>query len=138
MNSTQTLSGGCLCRAIAYEIEYCPGDVADICHCRQCRKASGAASLPWVQVAPARFRLTRGAARAYAASAQATRWFCGQCGTPLYMTDAGGASIGITLGTLDTPDAVQPTVHGWVGEALAWEVLDAALPAYAKAPPYSF
>ncbi len=134
----QTLSGGCLCGAIAYEIEHCPGDVADICHCQQCRKASGAASLPWVQVAPARFRLTRGVARAYAASARATRWFCGHCGTPLYMTDANATSIGITLGTLDTQAAVQPTVHAWVCEAVAWEVLDEALPRYEKSPPYNF
>jgi hypothetical protein len=131
-----TLTGACLCGAIAYEIDYVPGDVADICHCTKCRRASGAASLPWVQVPPSRFRVTRGTAKAYASSPKAKRWFCGDCGTPLYMSDAAGHSIGITLGSLDQPEAVQPTVHGWLGDRVAWEALDETLPRYDAAPPY--
>lgn len=137
MNS-KPLTGACLCGAIAYEIDHLPGDVADICHCAQCRKASGAASLPWVQVEPARFRLTRGVARAYASSARATRWFCPECGTPLYMTDHENRSAGITLGTLDQPEEIRPTVHGWLCERVSWEALDETLPGYTQAPPYDF
>jgi hypothetical protein len=132
----KTLTGACLCGAIAYEIIHAPGDVADICHCVQCRRASGAASLPWVQVPPARFRLTRGTANAYASSPHATRWFCGDCGTPLYMTDDENRSVGITLGSLDQPERITPTVHGWLCERIAWEPLDETLPRYEKAPPY--
>jgi len=131
-----TLTGACLCGAIAYEIDYVPGDVADICHCTKCRGASGAASLPWLQVPPSRFRVTRGTAKAYASSPKAKRWFCGDCGTPLYMSDAAGHSIGITLGSLDQPEAVHPTVHGWLGDRVAWEALDETLPRYDAAPPY--
>lgn len=130
------LTGTCLCGAVAYEIEHLAGDVADICHCGQCRKASGAASLPWVQVASSRFRVTRGMARAYASSAHATRWFCDNCGTPLYMTDDQNRSVGVTLGTLDHPEAVRPTVHGWMSARIAWEALDDTLPRYREAPPY--
>jgi hypothetical protein len=134
----QTLTGTCLCTAISYEIDYIPGDVADICHCAQCRRASGAASLPWVQVPHSRFRVTRGTAKAYASSPHAKRWFCGECGTPLYMTDAGNRSVGITLGSLEQPEAITPTVHGWVREHLVWEALDETLPRYDQAPPYDF
>ncbi len=130
------LTGMCLCGAVAYELDHVPGDVADICHCGQCRRASGAASLPWVQVPPSRFRVTRGAARGFASSAHATRWFCGDCGTPLYMTDDEGRSVGVTLGSLDEPEAVTPTVHGWVSARVGWEVLDEDLPRYGEAPPY--
>lgn len=130
------LTGGCLCGAITYELDHCPGDVADICHCGQCRRASGAASLPWVQVAPSRFRITEGTATGFASSPGATRWFCAACGTPLYMTDREARAVGVTLGSLDTPQAVRPTVHGWVSARIGWEVLDAALPQYAEAPPY--
>jgi hypothetical protein len=130
------LTGSCLCGAVAYELEYLPGDVADICHCAQCRRASGAAALSWVQVPPRRFRITHGAAQGFASSPHATRWFCGDCGTPLYMTDNEGRSVGITLGTLDNPETVRPTVHGWVCERLSWAPLADDLPAYAKAPPY--
>jgi hypothetical protein len=131
-----TLTGACLCGAVAYEIAYIPGDVADICHCVQCRKASGAASVPWVQVAPERFAVTQGTAKGFASSARAMRWFCGACGTPLYMTDDENRSVGVTLGSLDRPDAVTPTVHGWVSESLMWEALDETLPRYDGPPPY--
>ena len=63
-----SLTGGCLCGATTYRLDYEPGDVADVCFCRECRKASGAAALPWVQVPPARFAVTKGAAKAYASS----------------------------------------------------------------------
>ena len=137
-NMPQTLTGACLCSAVAYEIRHMEGDVADICHCAECRRASGAPSLPWVQVPPSRFRLTRGAPKPYASSPRATRWFCGACGTPLYMTDDEGRSVGVTLGSLDQPEAVRPTVHGWICERLDWEAVGAELPRYDKAPPYDF
>ncbi len=134
---SKTLTGACLCGAITYEITHTEGDVADICHCAECRRASGAASLPWVQVPPGRFRVTRGAARGYASSPHATRWFCGNCGTPLYMTDNTGRSVGITLGSLDQPEAVRPNVHGWMSEHVSWAAVE-DLPRYDKAPPYDF
>ncbi|EKN01047.1 MULTISPECIES: GFA family protein [unclassified Acidocella] len=130
------LTGGCLCGAVAYRLEHLPGDVADICFCRECRKASGAAGLPWVQVPPARFAVTKGTARGFAFSKAATRWFCGDCGTPLYMTDPEGRSVGVTLGSLDEPEAIRPTTQGWVCERVSWQGLDAGLPAFEKSPPY--
>jgi len=133
---TKHLTGGCLCGAIAYSLDYEPGDVADVCFCRECRKASGAAALPWVQVPPGRFRVTKGVARGYASSPQAMRWFCGDCGSTVYMTDSEGRSVGVTLGSLDAPEAIRPTVQGWVCERVSWQAVDESLPAYDKAPPY--
>jgi len=130
------LSGGCLCGAVRYEAAPEAGDVADYCHCVQCRRAAGAPVVAWVQVAPDRFAVVQGAAKAFASSAAATRWFCGDCGSQLYMTDAAGVSVGITLGTLDTPAAVRPTVHGWESERLAWFAVADGLPRYEQAPPY--
>jgi hypothetical protein len=130
------LTGGCLCGGITYSLDHETGDVADICFCRACRKASGAAALPWVQVPPARFALTKGGAKPYASSAEATRWFCPDCGTQLYMTDTHGRSVGVTLGSLDEPAHIRPTVQGWVSERVCWQILDAALPAFPLAPPY--
>ncbi len=130
------LSGGCLCGAVRYEAAPAPGDVADYCHCAQCRKAAGAPVVAWVQVTPDRFAVVQGVAKAFASSVTATRWFCGDCGSQVYMTDAAGVSVGITLGTLDAPEAVRPTVHGWESERLAWFEVADGLPRYARAPPY--
>ncbi len=132
------LTGACLCNAIAYEFWCDGGEVADYCHCRQCQKASGAPVLAWIQVAPAHFHVTRGQAKAYKSSAHSTRWFCPDCGTPLYMTDNANRSVGITLGTLDNPNAVHPTVHGWDSERLTWFQTTDDLPRYPHAPPYDF
>ncbi len=130
------LTGGCLCGGVTYRLEHAPGDVADVCFCQECRKASGAAALPWVQVQPARFSVTKGAAKPFASSTMATRWFCPDCGTPLYMTDAQGRSVGVTLGTLDNPETIRPTTQGWVCERVSWQALDETLPAYGRSPPY--
>ncbi|SHE93390.1 Uncharacterized conserved protein [Acidocella aminolytica 101 = DSM 11237] len=136
LTMSNLLTGGCLCGAITYQLEHEPDDVADICFCRECRKASGAGTLPWVQVPPERFALIKGTAKPFASSAAATRWFCPDCGTPLYMTDQEGRSIGVTLGSLDDPEHIRPTTQGWVCERVSWQGLDAALPTYSKSPPY--
>ena len=130
------LTGGCLCGAVRYQVEALAGDVADYCHCGQCRKASGAPVTAWIQVAPARYAVTAGQAKAFRSSNRATRWFCGDCGSPLYMTDDEGRSVGVTLGTLDGPSAVTPTVHGWASAQVEWLDLTDDLPRYERDPPY--
>jgi hypothetical protein len=130
------LTGGCHCGAVRYEVTADGGEVADYCHCVQCRKASGAPVTAWVQVAPARFAVTAGAATSFASSAEATRWFCAACGSPLHMTDAVGKSVGVTLGTLDDLVAISPTVHGWYGARVEWFEVADGLPRFLESPPY--
>ncbi|MDE8343490.1 MAG: GFA family protein [Acidocella sp.] len=130
------LTGGCACAAIRYQISVAGGEVADYCHCRQCQLVSGAPVLAWVQLKPERFRLTRGVAKAYQSSADATRWFCETCGSQLYMTDAAAKSVGVTLATLDLPYIMPPTVHGWYSERIDWFTLADDLPRYLHSPPY--
>jgi hypothetical protein len=130
------LTGGCLCGAVRYEVKHLAGDVVDYCHCAECRKAGGAPVVAWLEVAPSRFRVVRGAAKGFASSARATRWFCADCGSQLYMADNAGGLVGVTLGTLDDPGQVLPTVHGWESERVAWLRIDDSLPRYDKSPPY--
>jgi hypothetical protein len=129
-------TGRCLCGGIAYAFTADENAVADYCHCRECRRASGAPVVAWVQVRPSQFRVTQGEAKAYASSARAVRWFCPNCGSPLYMTDTAGISVGITLGTLDHPENLPPTVHGWDSERLPWFQTTDELPRYEREPPY--
>jgi len=130
------LAGGCLCGAVRFEIDAQPADVVDYCHCALCRRASGAPVTAWIQVAPARFALKRGQPRSVSVTARGTRWFCGDCGSPLYMTDPEARSIGAPLGALDEPSALRPTVHGWVSSRVAWCEIADDLPRYQEDPPY--
>jgi hypothetical protein len=136
MGESVILGGGCLCGAVRYEVAAGGAEVVDYCHCGQCRKASGAPVSAWLQVEPARFRVVAGAATGFASSAAAMRWFCGACGSPVYMTDAAEKSVGVTLGTLDQPSAVLPTVHGWYGARVEWLSVEDGLPRFLESPPY--
>lgn len=136
MAGDRILAGGCLCGVVRYEVAADGTEVVDFCHCGQCRKASGAPVTAWLQVAPARFRVTAGQVLGFESSAVATRWFCGGCGSPVYMTDAEGKSVGVTLGTLDEPNAVSPTVHGWYAARVEWLRLADGLPRFLESPPY--
>jgi hypothetical protein len=121
---------------VRYRIETAAGDPADYCHCRQCRQATGAPVAAWVQVLPDRFERLAGAASGYASSADCTRWFCGRCGSPLYMTDESGRSVGVLLASLDSPETVRPSLHGWFGARIAWFDTADDLPRHVATPPY--
>jgi hypothetical protein len=112
--------GGCLCGAVRYRVTKAP-EVVDICHCRQCRKSSGAVFLGWIGVPADGFAWTRGQPAAFESSPGNVRHFCAACGTPLVMT--GGESpdlYGITIGSLDAPGRFTPTAEGWVSQRLPW------------------
>lgn len=129
------LAGGCLCGDVRYEVES-DGAIVDYCHCDSCRRSTGGATVAWMQVQPDRFRVTAGAAASYRSSPGAARYFCPSCGSQLYMTDAEGRSVGVTLGTLDNKEAVAPAAHGWDGDRPRWLCLADDLPRFAADPDY--
>ena len=129
-------NGGCLCGDIRYEADLHDGDVADYCHCSQCRRASGAPVVAWIQVPPERFRVTTGSAKGFSSSPEATRWFCARCGSPLYMSDPNGHSIGINIATLDAAAEVAPNGHGWFSARLPWFDTRDDLERHGETPPY--
>jgi hypothetical protein len=103
------LAGGCQCGAIRYAL-YSQPDRAGICHCRMCQKAVGGPFKPWANVRAENFAWTRGRPGIFRSSSAAERGFCQRCGTPLtfaYLKRPD--SISVTIGSLDTPGAVQLT-----------------------------
>ncbi len=129
------LTGGCLCGSVRYVLDP-SGGIADFCHCARCRRASGAATVAWLQIPPGQFTITTGEARSHAGTGGMRRHFCGSCGSQLYMTDPEGRSVGVTMGTLDTIDAVRPTAHGWDSARPTWLMLCDELPRFTGDPPY--
>jgi hypothetical protein len=126
----QVFEGGCLCGAIRYRVT-APFSASGICHCRSCRKAASAPSLPFVTLPKAAFAITKGKPVDYRSSPPVLRSFCGACGSPLtYRNDRKPDHLDIMTCSLDDPDSVPPTFHVWTSHKPAWSVIGDRLPAY--------
>jgi hypothetical protein len=126
------VEGGCLCGAVRYRAD---GEANGIthCHCRTCRRASGAAFVTWVGFDSEKFTFIEGTPASYASSANVVRTFCGECGTALtYQRQDLPSSIDITVGSMDDPEAVRPQNHTWTESQLSWISLGDGLPKYAR------
>jgi hypothetical protein len=127
--------GGCLCGAVRYAISGEP-IMAAICHCSMCRRAHAAPAVAWAMFRDDQVRFTRGAAATYASSSEARRGFCADCGTQLSFTATFiPGLIDITIGSLDRPEAIAPTLHYWDSKRLPWVRFDDDLPRYPEFPP---
>jgi hypothetical protein len=120
------ITGHCFCGAIGFRLTEPPRDVHH-CHCGMCRRATGAAfaTLVWVRRdavvwtgSPARFR----------SSKIATRGFCVQCGTSLYLDYDGRDQIALLVGAFEEPAGLPPSHHYGVEGRLPWVDINAGLP----------
>ena len=127
-----TLQGGCFCGAVRYAVD---GEVfhSTLCHCRDCRRMSGAPAVAWFSVRMGRLRFTHGNPATHHSSAHVLRGFCATCGTTLtYQDDRSPDELDITSASLDDPDSVAPQDHTFVQERLAWMRTADGLPEYAR------
>jgi hypothetical protein len=114
------LQGGCMCGAVRYEAS---GAVSNptLCHCVDCRRASGAPALAWFSVRRDALRWTRGIPARNPSSPGVERLFCGSCGTQLtWHSAAAPDEIDVTTGSLDDPDAVPPADHTFHSQRVRW------------------
>ncbi len=131
----RTLEGGCQCGAVRYRIVGEPVTAA-LCHCTMCRRANAAPAVAWAMFAEDQVRFTKALPTLYASSPEAKRGFCGACGSPISFTAAYiPGLIDITIGSLDTPEAVAPEFHYWEAKRLPWMVVADGLPRHAGFPP---
>jgi hypothetical protein len=127
------LTGGCFCRDVRYELAGKPSQETN-CHCTMCRGTTGAPLVSWFSVARSEFRLTRGTPSRFRSSAQATRSFCGRCGTQLtFERDDLPLELDVTTCSLDQPELVPPRDHTWTSSQLPWIDLGDPLPRHPSA-----
>jgi hypothetical protein len=81
-------------------------------------------------------RVPEGSPTTYASSPEARRGFCPTCGTQICFTaeDIPGL-IDLTIGSLDHPELVAPTLHYWAAERLPWVRFADDLPKFPEFPP---
>jgi hypothetical protein len=100
-----------------------------LCHCRSCRRASGAPLVAWVTFDRDAFHFTGAEPVRYRSSTNVVRTFCGRCGTPLtYARDDEPETIDVTTVSLDRADDLPPRDHTWTSHALAWTFGSGDLP----------
>jgi len=132
------LSGGCLCRAVRYEIREAPYGQAN-CHCRACQHATGGAYAPVLLVPAAGFSVTGplGHHQVLGDSGhRVERGFCTNCGTTLYAhTSRIETMRPVHAVTLDQPEFFRAELDCWVEAAQPWVVMDPALPKFRRDPP---
>lgn len=120
--------GGCLCGEIRYRVTGEPV-TATLCHCADCRKASGGTNVAWAVFEKEGFEWLAGSPMEYGSS-PGIRWlFCGQCGSLVgYRRSERPNHMDITTATLDDPDQFPPDVEIWIRERIGWEALNPDLP----------
>ena len=127
-----TLTGGCLCGAVRFECLH-DGETMAVCHCSDCRRASGAAAAHILRVPAEALTLVSGEPRAYEKHADSghaiTRHFCPRCGSQLYSEREDTPQYrAIRVGTLDDASSLEVGLHIWTRSALPWVARDASLP----------
>jgi len=118
------LTGSCLCGAIKYTIS-APVTELRACHCTNCQKASGAGGSVNAAVPSSAFKLTQGTPKRYASIADSGRtlyrYFCGDCGSPLYSQRATAPeTMMVRAGTLDDTSGLKITASIWTRSARSW------------------
>ena len=131
-DSARAAEGGCRCGAVAFRVRAEP-TVVVYCHCRDCRRSSGAPISLWVGYRSERVELTRGEPTVYESSPGIRRSFCGTCGSPISFEDE--RLLGETYlpgGVFDDPEAFEPEAHDWVARRLPWFDVPDGLPRHER------
>ncbi|EAQ66864.1 hypothetical protein MED121_13090 [Marinomonas sp. MED121] len=129
--------GSCLCGSIQFELK---GGVEDpiYCHCSLCRKASGSAFATngFIKALDLVLSDAKSSLTYYEASQGKCKYFCSNCGTPIYSANAADPDrLRIRLGVFDTEIEERPISHNFITSKANWEDLDADLPVYDKHEP---
>ena len=118
--TTPYYEGGCQCGRMRFETQGAPVFVSR-CHCRSCRRATGAAFSTWVGFKEDQVRWRGDGPAFYASSPGVQRGFCNACGAPLtYAGDQWPGETHILIGAFDDPSGFVPRKDVFTEDALSW------------------
>ncbi len=130
--SDSMIRGACLCGRVRFEAEP-PAKFVAHCHCHNCRRAHGAAFVTWIGFPAERFRITAGQEDLvrYRTDTEATRSFCGSCGsTLLYESPRWEDEVhAVVANLLESPEQ-PPSGHVYADRAPEWCPILDDLPRY--------
>lgn len=132
---TQHHRGGCQCGNVQYRASG-PAKVSALCHCSMCRRAHAAPAVGWALFDSSQVTFTKGEPKQFESSPDAQRGFCADCGTQLcFEANYLPGMIDISIGSLDDPNAISPSLHYWHEQHLTWFEVSDDLKRYDQWPP---
>ena len=139
MNEQKTMTGGCVCGAVTWEIDGEPAKFLH-CHCSRCRRTTGTGHATNLIVPiTSEIRWTgskddRGSFKLPDAERYATH-FCKTCGSPL---PRGNASLGFAVvpaGTVSSELTILPQGRIFGNSRAEWSCDDTEIPCFDEYPP---
>lgn len=121
------ITGGCQCGAVRYALRMQPQGV-HFCHCRMCQRAVGNVFATLAPVHKNQIEWTTQPPDFFESSSVARRGFCPRCGTPLTFAYNDSKWICVTVGSLDDPAQVEPSVHYGIESQIHWLAINDELP----------
>jgi len=118
-------TGQCACGSIQFEFDTDPTFVA-VCHCLDCKRASGGEAATFFGVPESDFTLISGRPKAFHYIAQTgkglDRNFCPDCGSRVFSTNLESfpGAVFATLGCIDNPAGIEPILEMFVKRRLTW------------------
>jgi hypothetical protein len=106
------LTGRCHCGDLTYEIDDKKAVRLPDCTCKDCQRATGALTVPYVSVNPAHFRVIGGTAKVFKATDgdgcdRNGKWLlCDTCGSRVVWMEDAGRFYTVLTGTISERDAV--------------------------------
>ena len=106
------ITGCCLCESVRYEVA-ADFHKLNICHCKQCQRATGSAHASNLFIGPESFRWTKGEDRVKrfdVAGRSISNAFCTDCGSTLPYQSKASNNMVVPAGTLDDPPRHVPGI----------------------------
>jgi hypothetical protein len=136
----RSLTGGCLCGTVRFELTE-PPPTAGYCHCTRCQRRTGTAASPQARIDGRTLRLLAG-------EDQVKWWrhpeggfekgFCRECGAHLLSRNPDDPTqMSVRLGSFDGDPGVRPSWRAFVAYAAPWEPIpDDGLERFEEANPH--
>ena len=134
-----SLTGGCLCRRVRFELSE-PARDAGYCHCTRCQKRTGGGSSPQARIDGSTFRFVQGEEFVQCwrpGDAGFDKCFCRECGAHLVSRNpADPAQMSVRMAAFDGDPGVRPSWRSFTAYAPVWEpVPDDGLERFPEAKP---
>jgi hypothetical protein len=108
-----TITGNCLCGVVGFEVED-RFQQLNLCHCKQCQRATGSAHASNLFTDPGNIRWTKGkdhVKRFDVPERSISNAFCTECGSGLPYVSKSGQSLIVPAGTLNEASVGYPKVR---------------------------